>query len=341
MRKWIKIAIWTLLLAVGVVICVVRWQAWFGIPDEPVWTGDSLSFRFNTFGQDSVPGFVCTQEGWRDTLSPQSLDILVLGDIHNRLSQADYDTLSARVPYADAVAQVGDWMDRGQEYYHQLLLREWTASGLAGIPVINCPGNHEYNKHLRKGLDVDWCSWFDHPDNGPVDQIGTTYYVDFPQLRFIVIDTNPLNRTVYLTRTLTWLREAMNSAGGRYTVVMMHHPVISNAKGRSNPLLYATFRRALGQTDAVFAGHDHSYMRRMPFIVLNTAGKNKPMKERHKAEITDEAPVYSIISIPSADTEAGAPMVIRTYHLSDGKMIDSIYVDHNGCDSTCIATTLR
>ena len=48
MRKWIKIAIWTLLLAVGVVICVVRWQAWFGIPDEPVWTGDSLSFRFNT-----------------------------------------------------------------------------------------------------------------------------------------------------------------------------------------------------------------------------------------------------------------------------------------------------
>ena len=77
-------------------------------------------------------------------------------------------------------------------------------------------------------------------------------------MRCIVIDTNPLTRTVWLTRTLTWLREAMYGAGGRYTVVLMHHPVLSPAEGRFNPLEYATFRHALGDADLVLAGHDHS-----------------------------------------------------------------------------------
>ena len=116
MRKWIRFIVFMLLLAGGAVVCAIRWQAWFGMPPEPTWTGDTIDYAF------SYP--------------TEGTTVLVLGDIHNRLMQADYDTLAARVPDADAVAQVGDWMERGQEYYRQELLREWTHSALMGLPVI-------------------------------------------------------------------------------------------------------------------------------------------------------------------------------------------------------------
>ena len=330
MRRWTKILIPCLLLAVGATICALRWQAWFSMPAEPNWTGEHYDYAFPTFAWDSVPGFADTDQGWQDTLSPASLDILVLGDIHTNLLQADYDTLAARVPKADAVLQIGDWLHRGQEYYHQLLLREWTPSHLCGLPIINCPGNHEYSKGIHKTLSPIWESTFPQPKNGPVGVPGKHYYIDFPNLRIIAIDTNPLVRLVYLTRTLTWLRQAMYTAGDRYVVVIMHHPVFSAAKGRFNSLIYATFRHALGEADLVIAGHDHSYMRRLPFVVLNTAGKVKPQNFHYKADVTDMEPTYAVLSIQRTTIpNHPSPMTLNVYRLSDGQLVDIIYVKHD------------
>ena len=311
MRKWIKITIPLVLLVVGAIVCAFRWQAWFVMPDEPVWTGDTINYGFPPFEQDSTP---------------EALDILVLGDIHNKLTRADYDTLAKRVPQADMVIQVGDWLERGQGYYAQLLLREWTNSDLYGLPVIACPGNHDYNKGLKKTLSPVWSELFYHPTDSyhpaPKGLPGASYYVDLPQLRLIVIDTNSLRHLVYLTRALTWLRESMNSADGRYTVVLMHHPVLSVAKGRFNPGIYATFRYALSKADLVLSGHDHSYMRQMPFVTLNTAGKTKPQRMSVHAEALDSVPVYGVLNIQS-------PMEFRVYRLDNGEMIDSVYVNHD------------
>ena len=326
MRKWIKILIWTLLLTAVVVVCIVRWQAWFGMPDEPVWTGEQSAYRFPTFGRDSVPGFLPTEIGWQDSVSPRSLDILLLGDIHSRLQRADYDSLAARVPQADAVVQLGDWMERGQNYYYQLLVREWTHSRLCGLPVINCPGNHEYTKDLHKTLLPEWSEWFPQPlSNTAVP--GIHYYVDFPQLRLIVLDTNPIDPLVYRTRTLTWLRRAMQTAGERYVVVMMHHPVYSAAKGRFNLTIFDSFILPLSEVDLVLAGHDHNYMRRSHFLMLNTSGKAKPQKANLKCDVLSDEPVYAVLSI--ATDSASAPLCVRTYRMSDGVLIDSVYVDHH------------
>ena len=315
MKKWVISILIFLLLAGGAVLCIVRWQAWFGMPDEPQWTGMKMSYSFPFFEQDTTP---------------ESLDIIVLGDIHNRLSRADYDTLAARVPQADAVAQTGDWLERGQEYYYQLLLREWTNSALFGMPVIPCPGNHEYSKGLPKTLSPVWEKAFPHPHNNPIGVPGATYYTDYPSLRFIVIDTNPLDRLVYLTRTLTWLREAMYTAGDRYVVVMMHHPVLSPGKGRANPLIYSAFRHALEDADLVISGHDHSYMRREPFVVLNTAGKPKAQHLSFRAEVTDTVATYSVLSIKrSTISYQPSPLTFNTYRLSDGQVIDILYVEHD------------
>ncbi len=303
MRKRVYIALLAVLLAVGAVICAVRWQAWFVIPAEPHWTGDTLQGVFHTPNEDN------------DSIAT----ILVLGDIHSRLTRTDYDTLAARVPDADLVMQAGDWMERGQEYYRQLLLREWTNSALNGLPVIACPGNHEYTKGVHKSLSAAWNETFLHPANGPVGVPGASYWLDIPQMRIIAIDTNPLSHVVYLTRTLTWLREAMYSAGDRAVVVIMHHPVLSAAKGRVNPAIYGTFRYALSQADLVIAGHDHLYARRTPFVMLNTAGRIKKQKKRLYYEVCDSVPVYGVLTNSQ----------LTIHRMSDGVAIDSIYVKHD------------
>lgn len=315
MKKRVITILIILLLTGGAVLCIVRWQAWFGTPEEPQWTGATLDYTFPFFEKDKTPA---------------SLDILVLGDIHNRLTRAEYDLLAKRVPQADAVAQVGDWLDRGQDYYYQLLLREWTNSALFGTPVIPCPGNHEYTKGIPKTISPVWERAFPHPHNSPVGVPGETYYADYPSLRFIVIDTNPLDRLVYLTRTLTWLREAMNNAGDRYVVVMMHHPVLSPGKGRANPLIYAAFRHALQDADLVIAGHDHSYMRHQSLVVLNTAGKAKAQQIPFPTDVTDSVPVYAVLSIQrSTNPHHPSPLTLNTYRLSDGQVIDILYVKHD------------
>ena len=308
MRKWVKIIAPIVLLAGGAILCAIRWQAWFGTPAEPKWNGEDCDYTFPAFEQDTTP---------------QSLDILVLGDIHSKLTRADYDTLAARVPQADLILQTGDWMERGQKYYQQLLLREWTNSQLYGLPVIASPGNHEYSKGLHKTLSPAWEETIEHPQNGPVGVPGAHYFIDLPQVRFIVIDTNPLDRLVYLTRTLTWLQELQKGAGDRYVVVLMHHPVLSVGKGRANPLIYSAFRHALGQADLVLAGHDHSYMRQTPFVVLNTAGKTKPQRTHLNVQVNDTVPVYGVISVKS-DT-----MSFKVYSLDANSLIDSFDVIHD------------
>ncbi len=314
--KWTKIILPIVLLAGGAILCIARWQAWFGMPAEPQWRGETVDFVFSSFSHDSTP---------------ESLDILVLGDIHNHLTTADYDTLAVRVPQADIVAQVGDWMDRGQRYYQQLLIREWVHSAMANTPVLATPGNHEYSKGVKKTLSPIWDETFPHPINGPQAVPGASYYVDLPQVRFIAIDTNPLDRLVYLTRTLTWLHELLQEAGDRYVIVMMHHPVLSAGKGRANPIIFSAFRHALGEADLVLAGHDHSYMRRAPFVVLNTAGKLKQQRSHLHAEVADTVPVYGLITIPEPQSAANpqSQMVFRVYSLRDGALLDSLYVDHH------------
>ena len=314
MRKWLKISLITLLLAGGIVLCAIRWQAWFGMPPEPKWTGDTIDYVFPHLTTDS--NLIAEQSN-----SDSCLTVLVLGDIHNRLMREDYDTLAERVPQVDLIAQTGDWLERGQEYYYQLLLREWTASHLFGTPVIVCPGNHEYFKGLHKTLSPVWQNAFGEEGN---------YFVDVQDIRFIVMDTNPLTRLVNLTRTLTWLRNAMYTAGDKYIVVLMHHPVLSPGKGRFNPFIYATFRHALGEADLVIAGHDHSYMRRTPFVVLNTAGKPKPQYLGFHADKTDTVPVYGVLRLEKSQiSNLKSQMEFRVHRLDNGEILDSLYVNHD------------
>ena len=159
------------------------------------------------------------------------------------------------------------------------------------------------------------------PLNGPADYLGQTYYVDFPAMRFIVIDTYGLQGLHAYTRVQTWVKRAMLGAGDRFVVVMMHEPVHSCGAGRQSVPIYLTFRRTLDKADLVIAGHDHNYSRRMPYINTNAATKYYLNKVNPKDErICSGHRLYEVLSVDE-DT-----LRVQTYLMEDGSLYDEVEV---------------
>ena len=325
MRRWIGWIIILCILAGGATTCAIRWEAWFGNPPEPEYNEPIIAHHFITFDNDSVSNAL-----QRDTLS-----FLLLGDIHNSLTNSDMSLLSERHPDIQFWAQMGDWMERPYMYYEQLMYQSLLGTRLDSLPIVAIPGNHEYLKGVVKTLPEQWKTIFPNPQNGPVRFLGTTYYVDFPYLRLITIDTDGLHRVSDYTQVAFWLKNTLRNAGKKFTVVMMHHPVYSFAQGRSNPLMWLAFHSAMREADVVFSGHDHNYARHTEhykarfwkkeeptiFIGTNASTKKYPVKENKKYEASlSGEPVYEhILVTPNT-------LHISTYTIHSGERIDNVEI---------------
>ena len=326
MKKIIGWIIGLCLLAGGATVCTIRWQAWFGNPAEPEWTGDTITHQFITMNNDSV-----LRALQRDTLS-----FLLLGDIHNSLTNTEMSRLVERHPNIQFYAQLGDWMERPYLYYEQMMYQSLQGTSLETLPVVAVPGNHEHLKGIVKTLPNHWLEIFPNPQNGPARFLGTSYYVDFPQLRLIALNTDGLMWMSDYTQVGFWLKKTLREAGDKFTIVMMHHPVYSTADGRSNPLIWLAFHGAMREADVVFSGHDHNYARRTEhykarfwkreeptiFIATNASNKTYPVKSKveYDASFSGE-PVYQYISVnPST-------LTIQTYKLKSFELIDEVRIE--------------
>jgi 3',5'-cyclic AMP phosphodiesterase CpdA len=232
-------------------------------------------------------------------------------------------------------AQMGDWMERPYLYYEQMMYQSLLDTRLDSLPIIAIPGNHEYLKGVVKTLPEHWKTIFPNPQNGPARFLGTTYYVDFPQLRLIALDTDGLHRISDYTQVAFWLKNTLRNAGKKFTMVMMHHPVYSSAEGRNNPLMWLAFHSAMREADVVFSGHDHNYARRTEyykarfwkkeeptiFIGTNASTKKYKIKEnnQYEASLYGE-PVYEYIFITPTS------LSVHTYNLNSGIEIDKIVI---------------
>ncbi len=327
MKKIIGWIIGLCLLAGGATTCAIRWEAWFGNPPEPEWTEPIITHQFKTFNNDSV-----LRALQRDTLS-----FILLGDIHNSLSNDQMTTIAQRHPNADFYAQLGDWMERPYLYYEQLMYQSLLGTGLDTLPVVAVPGNHEHLKGLVKTLPEHWQEIFPNPQNGPARFLGTTYYVDFPHLRLIALDTDGLHRMSDYTQVGFWLKKTLREAGNKFTIVMMHHPIYSTADGRFNPLIWLAFRGAMREADVVVSGHDHNYARRTEhykarfwkkeeptiFIATNASNKKYPVKENNKYEASLAGePVYEYIFVTPNSLQ------ISTYNIYSSELIDKVEIIH-------------
>ena len=325
MRRWIGWIIILCILAGGATTCAIRWEAWFGNPPEPEWTEPIITHQLKTFNNDSV-----LRALQRDTLS-----FLLLGDIHNSLTNNQMALLSNSYPDVQFWAQTGDWMERPYLCYEQMMYQSLLGTRLDSLPIVAIPGNHEYLKGVVKTLPEKWKSIFPNPQNGPARFLGTTYFVDFPYLRLIAIDTDGLHRMSDYTQVAFWLKKTLREAGNKFTIVMMHHPVYSTAKGRQNPLMWLTFYDAMREADVVFSGHDHNYARRTEyykerfwkkeeptiFIGTNASIKKYPVKENKKYEASlSGEPVYEHIFVTPNTLH------ISTYTIHSGERIDNVEI---------------
>ena len=325
MKRIIGWIIGLCLLAGGATVCAIRWEAWFGNPPEPEWTGEKITHQFMTMNNDSVLHIL-----QRDTLS-----FLLLGDIHNSLTNDQMAALSQRHSDIQFWAQMGDWMERPYFYYEQMMYQSLLGTRFDSLPIIAIPGNHEYLKGIVKTLPEHWKTIFPNPQNGPARFLGTTYYVDFPHLRLIALDTDGLHRMSDYTQVAFWLKQSLTNAKDKHTVVIMHHPVFSTAQGRQNPLIWLSFYGILREADVVFSGHDHNYARRTVeykerfwvkqqptlFIGTNASKKMYAVKEKVNYECSFSGePVYEYVVV-TKDT-----LSIHTYNLHSGELIDEVKV---------------
>ena len=210
---------------------------------------------------------------------PIPISFLYVGDAQNyilelwsRVIRNAYKT----APDADFFIHAGDLVDEGHE---EIDWNEWFAAGSfihSEIPAIAVPGNHEY-RYLDgsvysqdKVLSVQWDAQFGFPKNGPKGLDKTCYYIDYPDLKIIALNSN-----VAIKRQAKWLREILKSNDKKWIVVTYHHPVFSASTGRDNPEIRSLWQPIFEEynIDLALQGHDHSYARgaiyEKPVVVKN------------------------------------------------------------------------
>lgn len=210
---------------------------------------------------------------------PIPISFLYVGDAQNyilelwsRVIRNAYKT----APDADFFIHAGDLVDKGHE---DIDWNEWFAAGSfihSEIPAIAVPGNHEY-RYLDGSvysqdevLSVQWNAQFGFPKNGPRGLEKTCYYIDYPDLKIIALNSN-----VAIKRQAKWLREILKSNDKKWIVVTYHHPLFSASTGRDNPEIRSLWQPIFEEynIDLALQGHDHSYARgaiyEKPVVVKN------------------------------------------------------------------------
>lgn len=145
---------------------------------------------------------------------------------------------------------------------------EWfTAGGFihSMIPSVPTPGNHEYraineeDKSLKKRrLSVQWKPQFTLPENGPEGLEETVYFMDYQDMRLIVLNSNER-----VELQAEWLENLLRNTPHKWKIVTYHHPLFSASSGRDNAALRALWKPIFDRygVDLALQGHDHSYAR--------------------------------------------------------------------------------
>ena len=212
------------------------------------------------------------------------ISFLYVGDAQNyilelwsRVVRNAYKT----APDADFFIHAGDLVDKGHE---EIDWNEWFAAGgfiHSEIPAIAVPGNHEYQFldgslfSQDEVLSVQWNAQFGFPKNGPKELEKTCYYIDYPDLKIIALNSN-----VAIRRQAKWLREVLKKNEKKWTIVTYHHPVFSASSMRNNREIRSQWQPIFEEfnLDLALQGHDHTYARgaiyEKPVMVKNDVEGN-------------------------------------------------------------------
>ncbi|WP_085537707.1 purple acid phosphatase family protein [Massilibacteroides vaginae] len=197
--------------------------------------------------------------------SPDTLRFIYMGDVQDKqgfVSDSLFDLLRKKEVNYDFIAFGGDQIERPMDSYWTIWyesLREWAGQ----VPFVTVPGNHEYLKGITYRLDSRWIAQHNYPENGPEGFKGKSYYIDFPLMRMIILDSNTIHWPHAILKHYNWLEKTLKDARQPWVVVMFHHGVYTVRDGRMHPFMRYLFLPLLEKykTDLVLQGHDHAYSR--------------------------------------------------------------------------------
>lgn len=258
---------------------------------------------------------------------------VIFGDIQdepNGPSKELFESVAHQYPNSDFWAFVGDIIERPTDYYWQVWFKAIGDTPYQK-PIVAATGNHEHLKGVIKSLDTRWTSIFGNPLNGPHRALGTSYYIDFANMRYIVIDTDGLNLFSDYTITSAWLKRTAQQSNKKWNILMLHHPIHSAGVGRENIVLNLMIRNSLNNIDLVIQGHDHTYARRTSHqdtipctpVFVETTSANKyylPKVNPIDDRILSGHPVYNIIEVDSTKLD------FKTYQAENHTLYDHFII---------------
>jgi 3',5'-cyclic AMP phosphodiesterase CpdA len=197
------------------------------------------------------------------TAKAEPFSFIYMGDAQNKLyshwSRA-IRAAYAKAPNAKFIIHAGDLINHSQNDYEW---GEWFRAGSfihSMIPSIIVPGNHEYIKIDKKkiGISPYWNPQFNFTKNGPEGLEDESYYTDYQNCKIIALNTNE-----NFAQQAQWLEEVLKNNKKDWVFVILHHPIISAAKGRVNEGIMNNWKPIFDKykVDMVLQGHDHTYGR--------------------------------------------------------------------------------
>ena len=187
---------------------------------------------------------------------------IYIGDVQDRdtsnTSKTAFQHIQKQFPAASFWAFGGDLIERPMNSYWNAIMKD-----LDGIrqstPIIAIAGNHEYLKYAIRKIDERFTYTFPYFSNNPNHNHVHTF--TYNNVRFVLLDSN--REPWYIWQQRNYLKEVLKSNTSLFTVVMLHHPVLSN-KGKWNNLpIRLFFEPVLNEygVDLVLQGHEHGYAR--------------------------------------------------------------------------------
>jgi hypothetical protein len=253
---------------------------------------------------------------------------LYLGDAQNSIKSLYSRVLREawrREPQAALALYAGDFVN-GRDDENDIEWGEWFDAGgfiHSSMLVVPAPGNHEHDDSEREGRDhytlgQHWPLQFPVPTNGAPGLPHSTYWFDYQDVRFIVLDSTSALKSGTAEVQANWLRGLLADNPNRWTVVMYHHPVFSVSLDRDNPELrdhwLPLFERY--DVDLVLQGHDHVYGRghagtyerkdeATPVYVVSVSGpKQYRVSDAARRAMTRHAENTQLYQIVRADRES-------------------------------------
>ena len=161
----------------------------------------------------------------------------------------------------DLVVHSGDFVENGQnEAEWNPLFFEPVRPLALKAPVYPTLGNHEKD-------GAPYYAAFEVPPNGSSTRPEAWYSFDYGPTHFIVLDSNPQSGDLDPgTEQRKWLEEDLAGSNARWKFLILHHPLYSSGRHKSNVLLREILMPLCERfgVDMVLTGHDHCYERTWP-----------------------------------------------------------------------------